>query len=211
MELYYVRLISRKFSLYQLTQERSSHLIDMIHTELNSWPWHVRLRMQGLPFLTLVADQNGCSVSERIDTFDYPQFSWSLPATKYGDNWCNTILVTSCSNWFRFHKGTHSSWDTKLASNWREYAWTSKNKKAVWRGSTTCPPSLTGAKLNKTPHGKLVQMSMKNPHLIDVAFVNFVNFFKDKKDKLWNQTNVAIKRMDTFPRLTSVKHGILIS
>ncbi len=151
--------------------------------------------MQGLPFLALIADQNGCSVSERFDAFAYPRFSWSLPATKYGDSWCNTISVPSYSNWFSFHNENQSSWDSKLASNWREYAWSSKKNKAVWRGSTTCPQSFMGAELNETPRGKLVQMSIKYPHLIDAAFVNFVNFFKGKKDKLQNQTNVAIKRM----------------
>jgi hypothetical protein len=59
-----------------------------------------------------------------------------------------------------------------------------------------------GAELNETPRGKLVQMSIRYPHLIDAAFVNFVNFFKDKKDKLRNQTNVAIKRMPFEEQMT---------
>jgi hypothetical protein len=183
-------------SINQLTRERSKLLIDMIHTALlNSRPWHGRLRMQGLPFLALIADQNGCNVSERFDAFDYPRFSWSLPATKYGDDWCNTISVPSYSNWLSFHNENQSSLDSKRASNWKEYAWSSKKNKAVWRGSTTCPPSFMGAELNETPRGKLVKMSIKYPHQIDAAFVNFANFFKDKKEKLRNETNVAIKRM----------------
>jgi hypothetical protein len=190
-------------SINQLTRERSKLLIDMIHTALlNSQPWHGRLRMQGLPFLALIADQNGCNVSKRFDAFDYPRFSWSLPATKYGDDWCNTISVPSYSNWLSFHNENQSSLDSKRASNWREYAWSSKKNKAVWRGSTTCPPSFMGAELNETPRGKLVQMSIRYPHLIDAAFVNFVNFFKDKKDKLRNQTNVAIKRMPFEEQMT---------
>ena len=176
--------------------------IDMIRATLSScgddiphcnskWTTWPRL----LPLMLLHTDQNGCSVVERSDMFAYPRLSWSQPATKYGDDWCNTISVPSYSNWLSFHNENQSSLDSKRASNWKDYAWSSKKNKAVWRGSTTCPPSFMGAELNETPRGKLVKMSIKYPHLIDAAFVNFANFFKDKKEKLWNQTNVAIKRM----------------
>jgi hypothetical protein len=180
-------------SINQLTREQSTHLINMISTALDSRLWQAGLLMQGLAFLALIADQNGCNISELFDAFVYPRFSWSIHVTKYGNLWCHTILVPSYSNWLSFLNENQYSWDLKSASNWREYSWPLKNNKAAWGGST--PPSFTGAELNETPCGQLVQMSIKNPHLIDAAFVNFVNLFKNKKDKLRNKTNVAKKRM----------------
>ena len=190
-------------SIDQSTRGRSGYLIDMMRTALDSrWQTTGGVRHQTLPFLAFIADQNGCDVSERSNAFAYPRFSWSVPATKFGVDWCNAFSLPAYSNWASFRNENETCWDSKLASNWRKYPWSSKKNKAVWRGSTTYPPSFMGAKLNETPRGKLVQMGMKNPDLIDSAFVNFVQFFKDKKDELRNQTNVAIKRMPFEKQMT---------
>ncbi len=51
------------------------------------------------------------------------------------------------------------------------------------------PPSLWGIELNESPHGKLLQISMKHLELIDAAYANLAQYnYKVKEDKLWNQT-----------------------
>ena len=42
--------------------------------------------------------------------------------------------------------------------------------------------------MNETPRGKLVQKSMETPELIDAAFVNIIQQYKDQKQELRNQT-----------------------
>ena len=116
-----------------------------------------------------------------------------VTATKYGDDWCNTISVSEPSNWNKFRDMDQSSWDAKLASNSENYPWSSKINKAVWRGSTTYHPSLWGVKLNNTPRGKLVQTSMTHPELIDAAFVNLAQYYKGKEGELRNLTIIAQK------------------
>ena len=183
---------------------RQSTFIDMIRAALDSceddhphcksiWGrWKRRMRWpRWLPLMLFHDDHNGCNVSERTDMFAYPRFSWSQPATKYGDDWCNTISVPTYSNWEAFRDMKQSSWDAKLASNSEKYPWSSKIYKAVWRGSTTYHPSLWGAELNDTPRGILVQTSMKHPELIDAAFVNLVQYYKGSEDELRNQTIIS--------------------
>ena len=196
-------LCHRKF---KIRFDRQSTFIDMIRATLGScgddlphctskrrW-WKRRTTWPRLlPLMFLHTDQNGCNVSERSDAFAYPRFSWSQPATKYGDDWCNTISVSEPSNWNKFRDMDQSSWDVKLASNSENYPWSSKINKAVWRGSTTYHPSLWGVELNDTPRGKLVQMSMTHPELIDAAFVNLAQYYKGKEGELRNLTIIAQK------------------
>jgi hypothetical protein len=185
---------------FEIRFDRQATFIDMIRATLSScgddiphcdskWTTWPRL----LPLMLLHTDQNGCSVVERSDMFAYPRLSWSQPATKYGDDWCNTISVSEPSNWNKFQNMDQSSWDAKLASNLENYPWSSKINKAVWRGSTTYHPSLWGVELNDTPRGKLVQTSMTHPDLIDAAFVNLAQYYKGKEGELRNRTIIAQK------------------
>ncbi len=141
-------------------------------------------------------DRHECDVMERADIRSYPRFSWNVPATKYGDGWCNAIPVPTYINWKDFRNMDASKWDAKVKSNERKYPWPAKFNKAVWRGSTTYQPDMYGgSELNEIPRGKLVQLSAIHPSLIDAAFVNFRHEYEGRKDELRNQTIVARSRM----------------
>jgi hypothetical protein len=148
-----------------------------------------------LPMMLFHQDGNGCDIMKRSDYISYPRFSWDTPATKYGDDWCNAISVPTYINWKAFRDMDPSKWDAKIKSNERKYPWSSKIDRAVWRGSTTFPGFYRGSELNEIPRGKLVQLSMNHPELIDAAFVNIVQYYKGKDDELRNQTIIAPRRM----------------
>ncbi len=150
----------------------------------------------GMPMMLYHRDQHECDIMKRSDSYPYPRFSWNIPATKYGDDWCNAISVPTYINWKAFRDMDPSKWDAKIKTNERKYPWYSKIDRAVWRGSTTYHPDMYGgSELNEIPRGKLVQLSMKRPELIDAAFVNFRHDYTGKKDELRNQTIIAPRRM----------------
>jgi hypothetical protein len=68
-------------------------------------------------------------------------------------------------------------------------------------------PSLWGIELNKTPRGKLLQMSMRHPEPIDAVFANLAHYYyKVKEDKLRNQTIIA--QMMSFDEQMKYKASI---
>ena len=143
----------------------------------------------GLPILFFNGDVNGCNIANGIDSFNYPRLGWSIPSPKYGD-FCKTIGVPSYEVWESYNNEheTPASWNLTFDSHSKQYPWSSKINKGVWRGSTTYDQSFKGAKLNETPRGKLVQKSMETPELIDAAFVNIIQQYRNQKQELQNQT-----------------------
>jgi len=158
--------------------------------------YHGELEGSFLPIFVLIGDGFGCRISDGFDMVKYPRLSWALPATKYseyfGSKWCNTIGLPSYEIWFSFrsHKDS-SSWDSTFAMYSERYPWNGKLKKAVWRGSSTYQQRYKGLDLSETPRGKLVQLSMTNPGLIDAAFVALVQQYESQKDALTNKTILA--------------------
>jgi len=78
------------------------------------------------------------------------------------------------------------------------YPWSRKINKAVWHGGTTCNPIYKELSsflnvISNIPRGKLVQMSMLHPTLIDAAFTKF-NQEEGRKEELRN-TTLLKKRM----------------
>jgi hypothetical protein len=184
---------------YDLTP-RIHIFINMIRATLDSSPDKQSRRGQwplGLPLMLFHGDGNGCDVIKRSDDFKYPRLSWHMPAAKYGDDWCNVISIHTYANWESFRGMAQSKWDAKIKSNKHKYTWSFKINRAVWRGSTTYPRFFGGSEteLNKIPRGKLVQLSMKHPELIDAAFVNIIQHYKGREEELRNQTIIAPSRM----------------
>jgi hypothetical protein len=61
--------------------------------------------------------------------------------------------------------------------------------------------------MNKTPRGKLLQMSIKHPELIDAVLANLAQYYyKVKEEKLWNQT--IIGKMMPFDKQMKYKMSI---
>jgi hypothetical protein len=174
---------------------RARAAVEMIQTVLDL-RYHGELEGSFLPIFVLIGDGFGCRISDGFDMVKYPRLSWALPATKYseyfGSKWCNTIGLPSYEIWFSFrsHKDS-SSWDSTFAMYSERYPWNGKLKKAVWRGSSTYQQRYNGLDLSETPRGKLVQLSMTNPGLIDAAFVQLIQQYEGQKDALTNKTILA--------------------
>lgn len=149
------------------------------------------------PFLLLNSDSNGCLIKKHRDNFDFPRFTWSRPAPKHGGGWCNAVPVPSYLSWKTFHQvhKSQSSWRPTFESQASEYAWSSKIQKAVWRGSTTYDTHFSGAELNETPRGQLVQKSMEHPELIDAGFFKLNQQYASREEDLINQTRLT-ERME---------------
>ena len=141
---------------------------------------------RGLPILLFAGDHSGCGITKRLDPFNFPRLSWSIPSPrKYGAEWCNTIPMPSFISW---NKLSRNSWNETFASQSSKYQWSSKINKAVWRGSTTYNLVYRGATLNATPRGQLVQKSIENPDLIDAAFTRLAQQYASREEELSNHT-----------------------
>ena len=74
---------------------------------------------------------------------------------------------------------SEESWDAMFEFDSEQYPWKKKKTKALWRRSTTYLPNYIGLDLNETPRGRLVQLGMDHPGLIDAAFVKFNQQYKN--------------------------------
>ena len=149
-----------------------------------------------LPVLLMTSDESGCGIEEKFDEFGYPRVAWYVPSSeKYGqDWWCETIGVPTYETWKSFKKyESASSWDMQLQNQSKQYPWSSKINKAVWRGGTTSDPIYKQTnslltKLDEIPRGKLVQKSILHPSLIDAAFTKFNQEYKGREKELQHTT-----------------------
>ncbi|KAL7525344.1 hypothetical protein ACHAXR_000961 [Thalassiosira sp. AJA248-18] len=98
-----------------------------------------------LPIILLPGDCNRCFTFSLEDKIGFPRLTWSIPAPKYGNGWCQAIGMPGYESWSisqkrHAHKDTwfeDYTWDHVFKNDERNYPWTSKIEKAVWRGSTT--------------------------------------------------------------------------
>ena len=148
-----------------------------------------------LPFLLMTSDSSGCEIKHKFDQFGYPRVAWSLPSpAKYGQDWCKSIGIPTYEVWNSFKKyESESSWDVQFQRQSKQYPWSRKIHRAVWRGATTShgiykeTPSFLHV-LSDIPRGKLVQKSILNPSLIDAAFTKFTPIYKGREEELRNTT-----------------------
>ncbi|KAL3793278.1 hypothetical protein ACHAW5_003951 [Stephanodiscus triporus] len=168
--------------------------LDLVQSE------HLPLKLESdLPVLLMSGDSSGCMIKNKFDTFDYPRIGWSLPSpAKYGQHWCKTIPIPSYEIWHSFRKKSESR-DMQFQKQSKMYPWSRKINKAVWRGGTTCNPIYKESSsflndISNIPRGKLVQLSMLHPTLIDAAFTKFNQEYEGREEELRN-TTILKKRM----------------
>eukprot|EP00571_Detonula_confervacea_P014385 CAMPEP_0172303372 /NCGR_PEP_ID=MMETSP1058-20130122/4910_1 /TAXON_ID=83371 /ORGANISM="Detonula confervacea, Strain CCMP 353" /LENGTH=457 /DNA_ID=CAMNT_0013014155 /DNA_START=63 /DNA_END=1436 /DNA_ORIENTATION=+ len=171
-----------------------------------------------IPLMAMLeSDPNGCSVvSPRlVDNVAFPRLTWSIPLPKYNNNskdngssWCGAIGVPGYTPWRDLVKPQQktklpklllrrsSFWDRTFNKHKKQYPWSSKISKAVWRGTTTYDPQqYKGSKLHDTPRGRLVKTSMRHPELIDAGFASIIQQYEEQKDELAKETIVVNEYM----------------
>ena len=176
---------------------RIGNVIEMIRAGLGLvQSEHLPLKLNpDLPFFLMTSDGSGCGIRDEFDQFAYPCVGWSLPSpAKYGQDWCKSIGIPTYEVW-RLSKNyeSESSWDVTFQQQSKQYPWSRKINKAVWRGTTTSNPIYkeTSSFLNdlsNIPRGKLVQKSILHPSLIDAAFTKFAQEYKGREEELRNTT-----------------------
>ena len=189
--------------------KRLKTFVDMINVGLSLMTTNVSTTtISDLPVLMMTGDIHGCDVptereafslgvtnrngSELLDlNINYPRLSWAIPAPKYNqDEWCHAIGVPGYQMWLDYKDETHSSWERKFRKQAKQYPWSKKKNKAVWRGSTTSHNSYPVNQLSDIPRGQLVETSISHPHLIDAAFKSFDQAWRDRKEELTKTTIV---------------------
>ena len=116
--------------------KRLKTFVDMINVGLSL----ANYSYSSLPILFMMGDNHACDVPTEKETFriDYPRLSWAMPAPRYNqDEWCHAIGVPTYQMWLDYNFETHSSWDDTFSKRAKEYPWSKKIHKAVWRGTTT--------------------------------------------------------------------------
>ena len=180
---------------------RSRHTTELANYRLRSF---VQMVQKGLklvnvtgsfPFLVMKDDGNGCDVTSHIDHVQYPRLTWSIPSHKFGEGWCGAISMPCYASWMKIHPSHMSEerWTEVFSLNEKQYPWSSKKDKAVWRGSTTYASQFRERELNETPRGRLVKQSMENPELIDAGFTKINQKFAPQREKLAGETIVTKK------------------
>jgi hypothetical protein len=158
-------------------------------------------KRQSVPIILIESDNSGCDNHDQIDMANFPRLTWHTPSPKHGSGWCQAISMTGYESWnsFRNMHAYHDSWffdhtwDAMLTKYERKYPWESKNRKAIWRGSTTGMKRLEfNDTFDELPRAKLVKKSMNRPDIIDAGFTSFVQGWEELQDEdLWNQTIVS--------------------
>ena len=191
--------------------KRLKTFVDMINVGLSSLQMsNIRTTsISDLPLLMMTGDIHGCDVPTEREAFslgvtnrngsdelldlniNYPRLSWAIPAPKYNqDGWCHAIGVPGYQMWLDYKDETHSSWKRTFSKQAKQYPWSKKKDKAVWRGSTTSHSSCQVNQLSDIPRGQLVETSISHPHLIDAAFKSFDEVWRDRKEELMKTTIV---------------------
>ncbi len=161
------------------SRPRDKAAIEMIHTGLEMYQRDDDLdfakrknRRDPLPILIVNNDQSGCNTTTRLDDYDFPRLTWSVPALKHHMAWCQIVPMPSYEIWRDYkNHSTEESWNTTFALQVEQHPWENKTNLALWRGTTTYDYNYTGHDLNDTPRGRLVRLSMRHPDLIDAGFV----------------------------------------
>jgi hypothetical protein len=132
-----------------------------------------------LPILLKHDDSSGCQPATLTDAYQFPRLTWAVPVNNTADQWCNVVGAPSYKAWKTVkHK---VSWETTFRRNEKLYPWSNKQKKAVWRGSTTSNKGMYGQlELLETPRGILVQNGFNNS-MMDVGFHKIVGKYERER------------------------------
>ena len=104
------------------------------------------------------------------------------------------VGMPSYETWSLFHRShkLEKDWEGAFQTNEKQYPWSSKINKAVWRGSTTYEGSqYHESELGETPRGKLVKTSMEHSNLIDGSFNKINQKFQSRRHELADQFTVS--------------------
>ena len=141
-----------------------------------------------LPILIRNGDGSHCNTTTPLDGdgsdfpgFNFPRLTWAVPALKYHVMGCQAVPIPSYETWMDYSKKhtSEESWDDTFALESKQYPWNNKTNVALWRGTTTANDMYFKWELNQIPRGRLVQMSMKHPELIDAGFVRLNQQFEN--------------------------------
>jgi len=128
--------------------KRLKTFVDMINVGLGLGLTNYSTTYSSLPILFMNGDGHACDVPTERETLNYPRLSWAVPAPRYNqDEWCDAIGVPTYQMWLDYKDETHSSWDNTFSKRAKEYPWSKKIHKAVWRGTTTSYSSYPRNKL----------------------------------------------------------------
>ncbi len=174
-----------------------------------------------LPILVMDGDENGCNVVQRRDEYqgrdlDFPRLAWStLNHARHG--WrCRALSMPSYETWkyYRRSRRTASDWERAFEIDGAAHPWSSKIRKAVWRGSTTYEGhQYHASELGETPRGRLVKIGMeRRPELFDVAFHKINQKFASRRKELASEFRVdgrispmnMMKYMGMYARITTL-------
>ena len=152
-----------------------------------------------LPIAVTIHDDNGCHLTpdgnqgkmNKVDTRNYPILSWVLPPPVYGGDWCRGMAVPTFDRWRTTSRiNSKEYWEAQFQLYREQYPWSSKQNKAVWRGSSTYYGEFhkEGTKIGDIPRGKLVEKTREYPELIDAKFTALVQKFQFQKEEIAAQT-----------------------
>ena len=201
------QLLCRASHKQQIMNMRVLSFLQMVSRGLELNYYHSALSLEdvGVPILLMNGDGMGCNVATHMDKFSFPRLSWSIPAHKHGDDWCNSIGMVSYETWNAFHKthDKHHTWDTTFANDEKRYPWDKKINKVVWRGTSTHEQTQYGdAEFVDIPRAKLVQASIDHPDVIDAGFTAIIQKFEKDRDDLSKQTRMG----DYIPFVKQMKY-----
>ena len=152
-----------------------------------------------LPILVMDGDENGCNVVQRRDEYrgrnlDFPRLAWSTSNYRRHGWRCHALSMPSYETWkyYRRTRRTASDWERAFEIDGNAYPWSSKLRKAVWRGSTTYEGhQYHKSELGETPRGRLVKTGMEHPDLFDVAFHKINQKFASRRKELASEFRVG--------------------
>ena len=174
-----------------------------------------------LPILVMDGDENGCNVVQRKDEYqgrnlDFPRLAWSTLNFARHKWRCHALSMPSYETWkyYRRSRRTASDWERAFEIDGTAYPWSSKMRKAVWRGSTTYEGhQYHKSELGETPRGRLVKIGMgQRPDLFDVAFHKINQKFASRRKELASEFRVdgrispmdMMKYMGMYARITLI-------
>ena len=190
------QLLCRSIHKQQIRNMRVSSFLEMVSRGLSLNYHQSTLPIQdvGIPILLMNGDDMGCHVATRTDHLPFPRLSWSIPASKHGEDWCHSIGMVSYETWNAFSKrhDKHFTWDETFSNDEKRYPWKDKINKVVWRGSSTYELSrFADADFIDIPRAKLVKAGMENPDVIDAGFTAIIQKFEKEKDDLLKLTKMG--------------------
>jgi hypothetical protein len=188
---YFVQMVREGMRLERERRRRRRRRRDDVDNVYPSSPL-VEYDDVGMPILVMDGDYNGCNVVRRMDEYngnvvDHPRFAWStLNGKKHG--WaCRALSMPSYETWKYHHRTrrTYRDWETYFGTNEFDYPWYDKVGMAVWRGSTTYEgQQYHDAELKDMPRGRLVNIGMDNPNIIDASFHKVIQKFEHRVDEV---------------------------